>query len=100
MANTYHLAGRTAIVTGGAKGIGRAIAELFVRNGAEIIVCDKHGADIGGALSHTVDITDERSMGRLGRPREVAELVAWLCSDAGAFNTGAIFDMSGGGARY
>ncbi|HWP27531.1 MAG TPA: SDR family NAD(P)-dependent oxidoreductase [Xanthobacteraceae bacterium] len=37
---------------------------------------------------------------RLGEPREVAALVVWLCSDASAFNTGAIFDMSGGRARY
>ncbi len=37
---------------------------------------------------------------RLGDPKEVAALVAWLCSDASAFNTGAVFDMSGGRARY
>jgi 3-oxoacyl-[acyl-carrier protein] reductase len=39
-------------------------------------------------------------LGRLGRPAEVAQLVAWLCSDACTFNTGAVFDMSGGRARY
>ena len=39
-------------------------------------------------------------MQRLGSPEEVAHLVAWLCSDASRFNTGAIFDMSGGRARY
>jgi 2-dehydro-3-deoxy-L-rhamnonate dehydrogenase (NAD+) len=37
---------------------------------------------------------------RLGDPKEVAALVLWLCSDASAFNTGAVFDMSGGRARY
>ena len=37
---------------------------------------------------------------RLGDPKEVAALVLWLCSDACAFNTGAVFDMSGGRARY
>lgn len=37
---------------------------------------------------------------RLGDPQEVAALVVWLCSDASAFNTGAVFDMSGGRARY
>ena len=37
---------------------------------------------------------------RLGDPEEVAALVVWLCSDASAFNTGAVFDMSGGRARY
>ena len=39
-------------------------------------------------------------LGRLGDPGEVAALVLWLCSDASAFNTGAVFDMSGGRARY
>ena len=39
-------------------------------------------------------------MGRLGRATEVAHLVAWLCTDASCFNTGAVFDMSGGRARY
>ena len=39
-------------------------------------------------------------MKRLGSPAEVAQLVAWLCTDASRFNTGAVFDMSGGRARY
>jgi 3-oxoacyl-[acyl-carrier protein] reductase len=39
-------------------------------------------------------------MKRLGSPAEVAELVAWLCTDASSFNTGAVFDISGGRARY
>ena len=39
-------------------------------------------------------------MQRLGSAEEVAQLVAWLASDASAFNTGAVFDMSGGRARY
>ena len=39
-------------------------------------------------------------LGRLGDPQEVAALVLWLCSDASHFNTGAVFDMSGGRARY
>jgi len=39
-------------------------------------------------------------MQRLGRANEVAQLVAWLASDASSFNTGAVFDASGGRARY
>jgi 2-dehydro-3-deoxy-L-rhamnonate dehydrogenase (NAD+) len=37
---------------------------------------------------------------RLGKVDEVAGLVLWLCSAASSFNTGAVFDMSGGRARY
>jgi 2-dehydro-3-deoxy-L-rhamnonate dehydrogenase (NAD+) len=43
---------------------------------------------------------NDSPMKRLGRVEEVAHMVAWLCSDASDFNTGAVFDMSGGRARY
>lgn len=43
---------------------------------------------------------NDSPMKRLGEAEEVAHMVAWLCSDASRFNTGAIFDMSGGRARY
>jgi 2-dehydro-3-deoxy-L-rhamnonate dehydrogenase (NAD+) len=39
-------------------------------------------------------------IGRLGRPEEVAAMVAWLASDEPSFSTGAIFDISGGRASH
>ncbi len=39
-------------------------------------------------------------MGRLGRPGEVAELIAWLASDKCSFSTGAVYDITGGRATY
>jgi 3-oxoacyl-[acyl-carrier protein] reductase len=39
-------------------------------------------------------------MKRIGRAEEVAELVAWLCSDKVSFSTGAVYDISGGRASY
>ena len=35
-------------------------------------------------------------MGRIGTPKEVAELVVWLCSDRAAFVTGANVTIDGG----
>ena len=34
------LNGKTAVITGGAKGLGRSIAEKFYEEGCEIIICD------------------------------------------------------------
>ena len=42
--------------------------------------------------------TDER--GRFLETREVAAMVAWLCSAENSFTTGAVFDLSGGRATY
>jgi len=39
-------------------------------------------------------------MARMGRPEEIAELVAWLSSEALSFSTGAVYDASGGRASY
>jgi NAD(P)-dependent dehydrogenase (short-subunit alcohol dehydrogenase family) len=39
-------------------------------------------------------------MGRMGRPEEVAELIAFLASDRMTFSTGATFDISGGRAVF
>jgi 3-oxoacyl-[acyl-carrier protein] reductase len=240
MGNTYDLVGKFALVTGAANGIGRAIAEVLVANGCQILIWDAEKAEVAGAESALVDITQPaqialaaaalkdnqrvdilvndagylgkttefvshgqsdwqqivrvnllgtmhvtqailpimirqragriinlgslagkeglagitaysaasagviaftkalsrevarynvfvnciapgpidtdmiRGLGpevvdqmiidsplrRLGQAREVAELVAWLCTDASRFNTGAVFDMSGGRARY
>ncbi|RRI03578.1 SDR family oxidoreductase [Mesorhizobium tamadayense] len=46
------------------------------------------------------DMISASPLKRLGSMDEVAGLVLWLCSDASSFNTGAVFDMSGGRARY
>ncbi|SDU68232.1 SDR family NAD(P)-dependent oxidoreductase [Jiangella alkaliphila] len=45
-------------------------------------------------------ITGLIPMKRVGRPEEVAELIAWLCSDRVTFSTGAVYDISGGRATY
>jgi 2-dehydro-3-deoxy-L-rhamnonate dehydrogenase (NAD+) len=49
----------------------------------------------------TVDLLVSKiPMGRVGRPEEVAALVAWLASEECSFSTGAVYDLSGGRATY
>lgn len=50
--------------------------------------------------AHVATMIAKSPMGRLGYVEEVAEMVAWLCSGSCTFNTGAIFDLSGGRATY
>jgi 3-oxoacyl-[acyl-carrier protein] reductase len=50
--------------------------------------------------AHVQAMIDKSPMQRLGESSEVAEMVAWLCSGSCSFNTGAVFDLSGGRATY
>ena len=38
----------------------------------------------------------DEPIGRLGRPEEIGEAVAWLCSDAASFVTGVAIPVDGG----
>jgi len=49
---------------------------------------------------HIRYMTSRIPMGRVGKPEEVAALVAFLCSSDLTFSTGAVYDISGGRATY
>src|SRR6266403_1605574 len=71
--NRIDLAGRRAVITGGAQGIGRAIAERFLESGASVSVWDRNQAATdstvqelsGHGLIHglLVDVTDAQRIG-------------------------------------
>ncbi|CAL9368942.1 SDR family NAD(P)-dependent oxidoreductase [Streptomyces sp. enrichment culture] len=55
--------GLTALVTGGASGIGRATAELLARRGARVAVLDLDPSTVGEPLTaHRADVTDDASV--------------------------------------
>jgi NAD(P)-dependent dehydrogenase (short-subunit alcohol dehydrogenase family) len=61
----HELAGKVAIVTGGAGGLGRAMVELFVAEGAQVVIADVDanrgdalGAELGRAAAfHQTDVS-------------------------------------------
>ena len=70
--NAIDMRGRTAVVTGGARGIGYACASRLVGSGATVALWDRDGAaldravkelaKLGRATAAEVDVTDERSI--------------------------------------
>lgn len=55
---------RTVLVTGGNRGIGRSIAEEFIKLGHRVAVTVRSGAGPEGSLSVVADVTDAASLDR------------------------------------
>jgi NAD(P)-dependent dehydrogenase (short-subunit alcohol dehydrogenase family) len=87
------VAGKAGVITGGASGIGRAIAEAFTRDGASVAIYDRDGApeaaaEIGqDALGLPGDVTD---------PERVAAAFAEVAAHFGRFD----FLINNAGIRH
>lgn len=82
------------------KALGKELADTDIR-----VNCIAPAAIETGLLSqmtreHLEIMIGKSPMKRLGTVAECAELVLWLASEACTFNTGAVFDLSGGRATY
>jgi 2-dehydro-3-deoxy-L-rhamnonate dehydrogenase (NAD+) len=89
-----------AAVIGLTKSLGKELATSGVLVNAvapAVIATPMNDATSPEVLAY---ITSLIPMRRVGRPAEVAELVAWLTSDKCSFSTGAVYDISGGRATY
>lgn len=90
---TARLAGRSAIVTGGAKGIGRATVEHFVAEGADVLALDIEAPaladlqDRTGCAIHVIDLTQASEIEAFARDAAAPDIL-FLC--AGRVATGTI----------
>ena len=99
------LSGRIAVVTGGARGIGRGIAELFGREGADVAIVDldakgaeEVAAGLRGlgrrALAIGADVSDEPAVtAAFDRVARELGLVDVLVNNAGIDTTSRVIDM-------
>ena len=97
------LGGRTALVTGGARGIGRAIGERFAAEGARVALADideagvrKTAAGIGaGAVALAMDVADPESCRRgVGQAIDALGGLDVLVNNAGYLRHTTAFDCT------
>jgi 3-oxoacyl-[acyl-carrier protein] reductase len=101
------LSGKTCIVTGGSKGIGRAIVELFAREGARVYYLSRSEAEDPAALSAAAaagggsakwiscDVADEaRVNAAVDAIVAEAGAIDALVNNAGVTRDGLVFRMS------
>lgn len=89
---TQRLAGKTAFVTAAGQGIGRAVAEAFVREGARVIATDLDPLlldGLSGCETHRLDVTDGQA---ITDAIAAAGAVNVLFNGAGYVHAGTVLD--------
>jgi NAD(P)-dependent dehydrogenase (short-subunit alcohol dehydrogenase family) len=79
------LAGKVAIITGAASGIGRAMAELFVAEGAKVVIGDINEAE-GAAFARALGANAAFQKADVSKREDVKALVDFGVSRFGALN--------------
>lgn len=92
---TIQLTGKTAVITGGASGIGKAIAEEFSKAGATVYILDLHQAAETAALLHNAfgmacNVTHQQDIKTLFSTIEAINPIDILVNSAGISHVGNI----------
>lgn len=87
-------------VMGLVKGIGKEYADtgITVNGLAPAVIRTPMNEDTASEM--LAYMTAKIPMGRLGTVEEVAAIACWICSKEASFNTGFVFDLSGGRATF
>lgn len=97
------MAGYTSMkagVIGLVKGIGKEYAESGITVNGLAPAVIRTSMNENTAPEQLAYMTDKIPMKRLGTVEEVASLASWILSKEASFNTGFVFDISGGRATY
>lgn len=86
------LTGKRAFITAAGQGIGRATAELFAREGAEVIATDVNAAALGNVIGCTTRVLDVLSPEAIEKAAAEAGRVDILFNCAGYVHQGSILD--------
>jgi len=68
------LQGKTAVVTGGTKGIGRAIAEELIRNGVNVVISARKKSEVDAAVSSLTKLGTGRADGAVCDVRDYQQV--------------------------
>lgn len=89
------LAGRVAVVTGAARGIGRSIAETLSGNGAQVAALDLQAPDHPGILGVACDVSDEQAVdAAMQQVEQTLGTISVLVLNAGIFPIVPFEEMS------
>ena len=97
----FSLIGKTAIITGGASGIGKAIAKIFAEQGAKVHILDinKEGATQTAneirkanqrATAHCCDVSNQKNVNKIIKNIITTDTIDILVNNAGIAHIGSI----------
>ena len=97
----FSLIGKTAIVTGGACGIGKAISKIFAEQGAKVHILDinKEGATQTAneirkanqkAIAHCCDVSNQKNVNEIIKKITTTDAINILVNNAGIAHIGSI----------